>query len=476
MRICLLVEGSYPYIVGGVSSWIQMLITGMPEHEFIIYSIGPEEKFRGKFKYKVPDNVIEIKEIFLDSILKLDNRRDNYRLNENEKLLIMDLLNGQKQIDLHSLLNLFRKTGRKNFLDIFMSFDFFDVITAVYKQKFSYLPFTDFFWTVRSMLLPMFYLLQQDMPEADLFHSVAAGYCGIIGAIASTVYGKPFYLTEHGIYAREREEEIIKCEWAKGDFKSVWIEYFYQLAELNYHYADKVYTLFNNNAVIEAELGCDSSKIGIIPNGIHQEKFMEIPELAADKAEIVVGAVVRVVPIKDIMTMLRAFYFVEQRLSNVKFLIMGPCDEDKEYYQECIDMMETLALKNVEFTGTVKVLEYLPQVDIGVLTSLSEGQPLAILEGMAAGRPFVTTDVGCCRELIYGTDESDNKQAGFVAPVLDFMKLAEHIIYLAENSQERLEMGRNGRERINKYYTYDDFIAAYKKVYSQSHELIKGAE
>lgn len=37
MRICLLVEGSYPYVVGGVSSWVQMLIEGLPEHEFVVY-------------------------------------------------------------------------------------------------------------------------------------------------------------------------------------------------------------------------------------------------------------------------------------------------------------------------------------------------------------------------------------------------------------------------------------------------------
>ena len=69
MRICLLAEGSYPYIVGGVSAWIQMLIQGMPEHEFIIYAIGAEEKDRGNFKYKLPSNVVAVKEIFLDTVL-----------------------------------------------------------------------------------------------------------------------------------------------------------------------------------------------------------------------------------------------------------------------------------------------------------------------------------------------------------------------------------------------------------------------
>ena len=42
MRICLLTEGSYPYVVGGVSSWVQMLMEGLPEYEFVVYSIGAE--------------------------------------------------------------------------------------------------------------------------------------------------------------------------------------------------------------------------------------------------------------------------------------------------------------------------------------------------------------------------------------------------------------------------------------------------
>ena len=71
MRICLIVEGCYPYVAGGVSSWIQMLIKGMPDHEFVIFSIGAEEKDRGKYKYHIPENVKQIHEHFLDEFQKI---------------------------------------------------------------------------------------------------------------------------------------------------------------------------------------------------------------------------------------------------------------------------------------------------------------------------------------------------------------------------------------------------------------------
>jgi len=69
MRICIIAEGSYPYVTGGVSSWIHEIITQMSEHEFVIYSIAAQTSQKGIFKYKLPDNVVEIKETFLDTYL-----------------------------------------------------------------------------------------------------------------------------------------------------------------------------------------------------------------------------------------------------------------------------------------------------------------------------------------------------------------------------------------------------------------------
>ena len=48
MKICLIAEGCYPYVAGGVSSWVQMLMEGMPQHQFVLYTIGAEERQRGR--------------------------------------------------------------------------------------------------------------------------------------------------------------------------------------------------------------------------------------------------------------------------------------------------------------------------------------------------------------------------------------------------------------------------------------------
>lgn len=462
----MIVEGSYPYVTGGLSAWAQMLITGMPEHEFVIYSIGAEEKERGKFRYKLPSNVVEIREFFLDSILNLKSPDiGGYKLSNDEIENLTALICGEGNIDLGKLMHTFRSGRSKTALDIFMSFDFFDVITKAYRQKFSQLPFTDFFWTVRSMLLPLFYILQQELPEADIYHSVATGYAGAVGSLAATLYNKPFILTEHGIYSREREEEIIKSTWVKPGFKDLWITYFYSLAKLTYDKTTRVFSLFEQNAKIQTALGCDRKKISIIPNGIDIENFGEV---SAEPAEghITIGAVARIVPIKDIITMLRSFFLVKQQLPNARFVIIGPLEENPEYYEECLNLIESLELEDVTFTGAVNVKEHLGSIDILVLSSISEGQPLVILEGLAARRPYVATDVGSCRELLFGNDDEFG-QAGFIIPVLDFEGMAASIIKLANDKNMRLQMGQNGYNRVASLYTKQGFIESYKQVYAK---------
>ena len=54
MRICLVLEGSYPYVHGGVSTWMHAYIQAMPQQEFSLWVIGAKAQDRGKFVYELP--------------------------------------------------------------------------------------------------------------------------------------------------------------------------------------------------------------------------------------------------------------------------------------------------------------------------------------------------------------------------------------------------------------------------------------
>ena len=112
MRICIIAEGCYPYVAGGVSSWIQMLIKGMPQHEFVICTVAANTDQKGKFKYEIPENVVEIDENFLDQFL--DNRtvsKCRYRLNDVEKKAILDLITRDSP-DWNVLFDMFSSKGK----------------------------------------------------------------------------------------------------------------------------------------------------------------------------------------------------------------------------------------------------------------------------------------------------------------------------------------------------------------------------
>jgi glycosyltransferase involved in cell wall biosynthesis len=105
------------------------------------------------------------------------------------------------------------------------------------------------------------------------------------------------------------------------------------------------------------ELGCDERKLEIIPNGIQLDKYCSLVQKSMGEDYINVGAVVRIVPIKDIKTMIYAFAAAKEDYEKIRFYIMGPTDEDMDYYEECIELVESLGLKDVIFTGKVNVIE-----------------------------------------------------------------------------------------------------------------------
>lgn len=465
MRICLISEGSYPYVLGGVSSWIDTLTKSCPEHEFIIYTIYPDSRARGKYKYQLGQNIVEVTGVFLDDIkLEGGKKGRRFKLSKEKHEALEGLLMG----DIFSwadIFEFFRDTPLSNVTDFFMSKNFFDLVMSLYRMKYPYTPFTEFIWTIRSIYIILFFLLMKKMPEADIYHSVSTGYAGIMASYGKFLYHKPLILSEHGIYTREREEEIIKADWVKGYYKELWINYFYSLSRCTYDLADVVTSLFATNRGLQIEIGCPEEKIRIIPNGIDLARFEDIPsEKETDK--VFIGAIVRITPIKDIKTMLQSFALVKNKVANAEFFIMGPADEDEDYYEECLEMARQLNLEDVHFTGAVDIRQYIGKMDILVLTSLSEGQPLAVMEGMAAKKPHVCTNVGDCRGLMFG-DQDHYGQAGFIEFVMDYKGIAQSIIKLCENASMRQEFGLNAYHRVSAFYRKADFILKYKQLYQQ---------
>ena len=329
MKICLVCEGCYPYVAGGVSSWVQDMIKAMPQHEFIIWAIAANKSSEGKFVYELPENVIRVDEVFLDSMLEMRRtKKSRLTLSDRETVEVYRMLTCSDP-DWDLIFKMFSK-GHIDPIEFLLDPSVLRILKAVCVNKYSHLPFTDFFWTIRSMFLPLLYLIHNEMPEADIYHSCSCGYAGMLASAASKYYNKPFMLTEHGIYTREREEEILRAGWVAPMFKPLWIELFYMFTRCAYNSADVVTSLFSYASQAQRELGCDAKKQIIIPNGINTDIFANVPPKKPD-GYIDIGAVVRVVPIKDIKTMIYAFAHVEQENDRLNEVLES---EDKNDYIE----------------------------------------------------------------------------------------------------------------------------------------------
>jgi len=192
VKVCLIAEGCYPYVVGGVSSWIHSLINAFPQVDFSLVAILSDRGMRGKFVYDLPENLKEIHEVYLldkdwsPNSKGLDNDQFAWmKLQRHHHKALKSLVNGEN-VDWKGVFDLFHDE-KLSINELLMSPAFLQIIRDYYKKHFSNITFSDFLWTMRSIYLPLFIAMQFVPPKADIYHCVATGYSGIVGAMAKAL-------------------------------------------------------------------------------------------------------------------------------------------------------------------------------------------------------------------------------------------------------------------------------------------------
>ena len=467
MRICIIAEGCYPYVVGGVSGWVHSIIQTFPKQEFILLTIIASRELSGKFAYELPENVTEVYELYLeDADWGSVNKRHKTRLNREEYHALRSLILNH-EVEWDRVFDFFQNHDL-SINDLLMGEDFYHAVLDCYNLQYPDIVFSDFLWTMRSMYLPLFLAMSMEVPQADVYHAVATGYAGILGSMGKHLHNGQLILSEHGIYTREREEELIKAQWVQRLYKKIWIQQFKKMSQVAYDKADLVTSLYQHARELQVELGCPKEKTMVTPNGINYKRLEKLSGVPPEQSGYIhVGAILRVAPIKDVKTMIQAFSYAKKRYPRLKLWIMGPYEEDPEYAAECFKMVETMGLLDVEFTGRIQITDYLGWMDMTILTSISEGQPLTILESFAAHVPVIATDVGNCRGLLYGEDDEFGR-AGILTHIMNIEEIANAMVYLAENPEERRQMANAGYQRLLRKYKIEDMKKTYVGIYREA--------
>jgi len=177
-----------------------------------------------------------------------------------------------------------------------------------------------------------------------------------------------------------------------------------------------------------------------------------------------VVALARVFELKDIVTMIHSCAHASAAISNIQYLLYGDDKAVPEYTAECIALIDQLNIQeNFKFMGQRPEPHLLfAEGDISILTSISEGFPYTVIESMASGIPVVATDVGGVREAL-------DSKSGFLCKPKDSIEIGNRVVELLTNAELRLQMSKNGRQRVLDHFTVDKFISSYEACYEKLH-------
>lgn len=483
--VCLILEGTYPYVTGGVSGWAHGLISEQSHLSFHLLTIQPKGATL-ELKYDLPSNVIGLSTVHLNDLppggqvntalatrLHQALREPLTRLTSEAPMALADLRH------IIEILNSVRvRLGSAVLLD---REEAWAQLLELYEAGFQDHSFLDYFWSYRAIAGGLYSVLLAPLPQAGIYHAMSTGYAGLMAARAKIETGKPVFVTEHGIYTNERRIEVTAADWLEAtsskaltidrprrDLRDLWIDSINNFSHLCYQACDSIITLFKGNQTSQLEDGAVPEKMHIISNGVDIKRFGALAHRRQETPTI--ALIGRVVPIKDVKTFIRACALLRQSAPELKAYIIGPTDEHNDYYLECVNLVHMLGLDAcVTFTGQARVEDYLPHIDLLVLTSISEAQPLVMLEAGAAGVPVVATDVGACRDIVEGSkDEAPALgPGGLITPLASPASTADAIFTLLSDADMYDAASTAIRARIHSYYNETIQQQAYRNLYAQ---------
>lgn len=477
MRILLTTEGTYPYASGGVSTWVHDLVTGMPEHEFVIGAVAGNPHVTPLFD--VPDNT---------SVLPIPlwgaERIDEYVVGAPrpprfgraagrawERAFCDRLLPAYGEVVSQMLGDGDPRRFGIALGDIAEFCETYDLRTAFRDPRcwwllrsrlardevFCKLPMADAVDLARSLyryLIP----LAVPVPQVDVAHSSGAALCALPALATKLRTGVPFLLTEHGVYVRERVLQMVRDD-VPTLRKALLSNLYRAVARCAYAYADVVLPVCEYNTAWEHELGVDRDRVRVIYNGVDPARF-PAREVTLDRPTV--AFVGRIDPLKDVLSLITAMGLLRDRGQECLLRIYGP-DADRAYAARCRAAVVASGLQDsVSFEGSTQdSARAYQQADVVALCSVSEGFPYTVVEAMMSGRPVVATAVG-------GIPEALGRADLLVEPQ-DPQALADRLQQLlAQSSEQRSTIGEDLRRRAVELFSRDRFLGHYRDLYAES--------
>jgi glycosyltransferase involved in cell wall biosynthesis len=268
-------------------------------------------------------------------------------------------------------------------------------------------------------------LVHTHLPRADFAFALGRLFCPRAAWISSV----------HDIHS-----ESWSARWALPLFDHVWRR------------ADAVIAI--SHAVkdwLVTEHAVPSDKVSVIHYGIDAERFVQPPvsfrESCGVNGELVVGSIGRLEPRKGHACLIQGMPEVCKQSPDSMLLIAGA--DTWDYGKELQSLIDELAVRNkVRLVGFQKdVVSFLHALDVFAFASRAEGFGQVVVEAMAAGKPVVSSKVPPLTEIV--ADE----ETGLLVEPDNSRAFAEAIAWLFRHPEEARQMGKRGRERVDKYFS-----------------------
>jgi len=218
--------------------------------------------------------------------------------------------------------------------------------------------------------------------------------------------------------------------------------------------------------------GVPEDKIHVIRNAVAAEAFAppdpayraRLLGLFPQPPRLVVGAAGRLSPEKGFGVLVEAAATVLAARAEVGFVVFGEGPLrgalEQQIRQRGLEGRFVLAGFREDLP------RYLPHLDLGVMSSFTEGLPVILLELFAAGVPAVATAVGGIPEVI------EEGRSGALVPAGDAAALAARVLELLSDDVRRQEFGRQARERAGRDFSFERQGEQYQELFAR---LVRGS-
>ena len=206
-------------------------------------------------------------------------------------------------------------------------------------------------------------------------------------------------------------------------------------------------------------------KVVTIPLGLDLQPLLQLPatapglrqELGIQSTAVVVGYVGRLVPIKGLETLVRAFAQALMTVPDLYLVVAG----DGQVRRRLEALSDGLEIRRrVRFLGwTDRLTRLYATIDVCALASVNEGTPVALIEAMAARKAVVATSVGGVPDLI------EDGVNGLLVPSNDVGRLADAIVRLARSPELRHRLGTAGRHYAAAHHSHERLVGDVERLY-----------